>query len=378
LASNQLTIAATAAMPAFGLLGVALWYLRSAFRPKKSSDGNSTLHFRLIMSDVERSLQELEDLSSATVPFQMLNSPSFKRVKRHDDAERLSFLMHSEREAATIVQPTKDTKRVDVGLDVDHNSQMDESEPTKVIVAVETVNFSNYDINEPPSTPNTKHDPLSAPPSTNSLSTTIVRSFIFDPLGTNNALRNTSTVPMFRRTMSFKGTDELSTKTLLNDAIKGRAQVDTSLPLEERVYKVTKGKYYFNLFRLRQEFGELFEWNSSSISSLKPVSNATKRFEQTQEADERNIILPQDSTISNPNSFIGKISELILSTGNLFKAIFSALFASNDLLHSTTQYGSINQDIQLLEAPDFEVSIRRKLATIQRMRVSYKCLAPVS
>jgi len=139
------------------------------------------------------------------------------------------------------------------------------------------------------------------------------------------------------------------------------------------------GKYYFNLFRLRQEFGELFEWNSSSISSLKPVSNATKRLQHTQEVVDRDImILPFDSNALNSNSFIGKVSQFVFSAGNLFKAIFSALFASNDLLHSTTQYGSINQDIQLLEAPDFEVSIRRKLVTIHRMRISYKCLAPVS
>lgn len=119
--------------------------------------------------------------------------------------DRLSFLIHSDKEAATIVQQSlkKDTsRRVDVGLDVDSSSLMDGVEPTQVIIAVETSNLSNNDINDPPLTPNTKRNQISAPPSTNSLSAAFFRSFNFDPLGinTNNAshIQNKSTNKHYR------------------------------------------------------------------------------------------------------------------------------------------------------------------------------------
>jgi len=156
-------------------------------------------------------------------------------LARYDDADQLSFQIHqSENESAATM-----------------HSSSSGGEPTKVVIAVENTNLSkNNDFIYPPLTPNTKPNQLSPPPSTKSLSGNLLRSFNFDPLGTNNnALHSTAASPMTAKDISsksFKGSEELSTKTLLNDAIKGRALVDTSLPLETRIYKVTKGKLLFS------------------------------------------------------------------------------------------------------------------------------------
>mmetsp|Transcript_8833 Transcript_8833/g.14697 ORF Transcript_8833/g.14697 Transcript_8833/m.14697 type:complete len:1052 (-) Transcript_8833:209-3364(-) len=66
LTSNELTIAATAAMPAFAFIGAMIMSLRSALQPPASarSTASYTEHFRLIMSDVERSLQEVQELTA--------------------------------------------------------------------------------------------------------------------------------------------------------------------------------------------------------------------------------------------------------------------------------------------------------------------------
>ncbi len=45
---------------------------------------------------------------------------------------------------------------------------------------------------------------------------------------------------------------------------------------------------------------------------------------------------------------------------------------------ASKQYNSIDQDISQLEAPECEVSIDSKIATVSRMRVSYRCFAPLS
>lgn len=56
LASNELTIAATAAMPALVAFGLGISWIRNLFQPKAQTPGVHTLHFRLILNDVERSL----------------------------------------------------------------------------------------------------------------------------------------------------------------------------------------------------------------------------------------------------------------------------------------------------------------------------------
>lgn len=60
LKSNELTMSATAAMPAFALLGTSLFLLRNALKPRVDRTRRDTsLRFRLILSDVDRCLEEI-------------------------------------------------------------------------------------------------------------------------------------------------------------------------------------------------------------------------------------------------------------------------------------------------------------------------------
>jgi len=71
------------------------------------------------------------------------------------------------------------------------------------------------------------------------------------------------------------------------------------------------------------------------------------------------------------------------SSGSFFSAALSVLrrlyamiAGSGEELTSTTQYSSLSRDIALLESPDFEVSLDRKICTAARMRATYSCLMP--
>jgi hypothetical protein len=59
LASNQLTMAATAAMPGFAMLAIGAYITVKFFKPNIAKPGASTLPLRLILSDVERSLADV-------------------------------------------------------------------------------------------------------------------------------------------------------------------------------------------------------------------------------------------------------------------------------------------------------------------------------
>lgn len=59
LASNQLTMAATAAMPGFAMMGIGTYITVKFFRPSIAKAGPNTLPLRLILSDVERSLADV-------------------------------------------------------------------------------------------------------------------------------------------------------------------------------------------------------------------------------------------------------------------------------------------------------------------------------
>ena len=170
-----------------------------------------------------------------------------------------------------------------------------------------------------------------------------------------------TTFPSMKR---FQTINSFNAKELLYEAMTSRNDMFCNLSSKERSLRTTRGFYYFNLFRLRQEFGNLFEWNSSSIASLKSQSRNRK-------SNHNNIL---SSVVSSSIQSIDSSMLSFSSIKGLFLSLFNIFFQQNQF-NTTTQYSSINKDISILESPEFEVSIARKLYTVNRMRVSYKCLS---
>jgi hypothetical protein len=70
--------------------------------------------------------------------------------------------------------------------------------------------------------------------------------------------------------------------------------------------------------------------------------------------------------------FLHSLEDFVVSTHWLL------LGNNRDYFSNTNVYNSLEADLLLLESPEEEVSIRRKLDIIQSMRTSYKCLSPLN
>lgn len=229
LASNELTIAATAAMPAFFAFGIVLWTLRNQFRPRAESPGLATQHFRLILGDVERSVMALM--------------------------------------AAT------------------------------------------------------------------------------------------------------EGSEE---------AVEVQRQ---------------RGYFYFNLARLRSKFNELFfpltSSRSSSLSSLSMslptmmtssgvIGGTRKGRPSLYSQPQRSLTMAMVHWITGQQPVFEPLIQFTQSAHDLIRSVWHLLFGTHEQLSGTSLTNSLEQDVLLLECPETEVDLKKKLAIIQSMRVSYKCFAPAT
>jgi hypothetical protein len=72
----------------------------------------------------------------------------------------------------------------------------------------------------------------------------------------------------------------------------------------------------------------------------------------------------------------GLLASVVATAREALQALYNVVFVSGDELTGTTQYSSLSRDIALLEAPEFEVGMDQKLRTAARMRASYTYLMP--
>ena len=189
-----------------------------------------------------------------------------------------------------------------------------------------------------------------------------------------------------------------------------------------RQLSIARGELRFNLVRLRSEFQALFEFHPAGVaaggsadissyrSSVALVTRSRRSLAQGAVSTEgrRDSLrrLRSSSVLQRPPShshgwslfsLLGlhpkecvqevapTAASQIMVGGSLpstatsvFDTLYGMLFGSSEHITSTTQYSSLHRDLLLLESPDFEVSLTRKISTAARMRVSYKCLAPLS
>ncbi|KAJ1432445.1 ATP synthase regulation protein NCA2-domain-containing protein [Ochromonadaceae sp. CCMP2298] len=328
LTSNELTITATAAMPAFGFIALLLVSLRKALRPPSSNRSNAsyTEHFRLIMSDVERSLQEVHELAEdgriddlvpemgqgGLGPGQ--GSGSGTKGQGQQQGQRVS---------------------IDTPLSMDEDMHMN--------------NSGNWGSSGSP-------PPWQAPP------------------------------------MQYLGLPFASAARLL----------------------VARGLLRFNLVRLRSEFQALFEQGGGGGGkALSRGSRHRRRGPKLGVPFRRRVVSRSSFTFGSFNVGLGSLggggvgglgslgglglggsegvpedpiqsivaltqqeSTFYATLRSLLRTLYTMAFGSNELLTHTTMYNSLHRDISLLESPDFEVSLQRKINTASRMRVSYHCLLP--
>lgn len=138
-----------------------------------------------------------------------------------------------------------------------------------------------------------------------------------------------------------------------------------------RHFYLSKGLLYFNLTRLRFKFHELFDDSSNSIDSMVKPSKPSNRLTVY---NLQSPLVPLTTT----EWILSSVNDSINSAKQLIQSFLTMLFGSYELKSNTTLYHSLDMDLTLLESPESEVSLDRKIETIRRMRQSYQCFAPAN
>lgn len=201
-----------------------------------------------MLQDVERSLQELEDMESSRQNGILVTPES---------SEQLTMLSEGE----TIQDVKKSNNMSDfegIGVDLkDRNSSLATTTTTasttttttkKEGISIQTVGLGNndsskrnnitFEVTSQAATPTNKPRFLSVQSPTKSFTLSLFRSF---------SLTSGEEEPPAEEGSQNDGKDRrklvksLSTRTLLDDAVKGRTKVDSLLPISERIYKIAKG-----------------------------------------------------------------------------------------------------------------------------------------
>jgi len=370
LKSNELTIAGMAAMPAFALISFILYSIRNALRPLSSSRtrGVVTSHFRLIMSDVERSLYEVYDTVGGTNLQAYLSTSHFDRT-REANGRYLQHTMDNHHRDDMHHTSNTHTKEVIIS-GLDDSQKMKRLQAARGMLCFNLVRlrsefhhlFVGYmgtgrssslftsSINIKQLNSNSNHTSLLYPSSTNSH---------YRHGAISAAMKKIRLV----RQNSFPKSNYFTS---------GSSSKTPSSSLSEP-FGIS-----LSILRYQQCIGGIYnvsDYIYSSMQSIMMNSSISRRssnitaIANSDEGDTAALLLSTILDQQNDQSFTA------YST-NLFKAFYNLIFGSQEQLTSTTQSSSLHRDIALLEAPEFEVSFERKIATANRMRLSYNCLLP--
>lgn len=391
LKSNELTMAATAAMPAVLCFSILFSGIRYLFTPRAHNPGKSALHFRLILSDVERSLGEIAEIQ---------------------ERKRLNFSLE---DSNAVIAEEETTTNASNRLRSLSNIQQN----WENMLESDLINYKTSNIDPKPTLP---PFPATIPPSTfpdiNDNSTTN-SNFI-------NSTTNSNQIPPY----------------LLEYNRIFAQQSNSSLILKyPKEWWLAKGHLTFNLVRLRSKFHDIFDIDSPEMETVikesRPGSTASSKFNIFEFSNSESSLQNNVTKLKSfdPNTLINSFSlnnsfhldqalginsfsfslsstdspsasflfscfkNLNLFTYNCFLFFYQNLYlpvsnytwktikvcsAVHDLLlgeiqptSQTTQHLSIHKDILLLEAPEFEVKLERKIETANRMRNSYKVFSPL-
>lgn len=134
---------------------------------------------------------------------------------------------------------------------------------------------------------------------------------------------------------------------------------------DQESYWLLKGLFAFNLIRLRFKFQELFNDQATSIDKALIPSKAGQSI--------------SDYTQRTPYVPLSQFESCSLTLYNYYKSckqcvssVVLLIFGSNELLSNSVQYHSLDVDLKLLESPDSEISLERKIETMKRVRQHFQ------
>lgn len=334
LASNELTIAGTAAMPALAFFGYAVMTIRRLlFTTKTESatkNADNILHFRLILSDVERSLATLQfTAASSTTTSSSSTGAGGSRVPMQEGDGSLS-LVYSESEAEEEGEHVAATATATAGT------------PPRVLPTTSHTFLTTTNTNT--TNANQTHSAAIHQIIQNSTNTWLVKGeYYFNIIRLRNKFQD---LFVTTNTTKYHHIPSLLRKPLLSVKPLHHHHLLSSSPRKStQKYKVA--------FMQQQQQQPLVHW-WTWLSSWYP-----------------HVI-----SLSSHHNVGHYLFQGMRSCVDFTQSLYTLLFGSHEFRSITTQYRSLHQDLLLLECPEYEVSLANKLDTTRRMRQSYKCLAP--
>lgn len=406
LASNELTIAATAAMPALIAFGLGISWLRSMLQPKAQTPGTHTLHFRLILCDVERSLlawqaklEEKEKFEAEEEQEEEVNLDGLEWIQARAElsqqvqqaqgiyAFHMARLRSKFHEMFDLRSPNAELRVV---RSVHHplTHVMVHTTPnhvTNLIVPAHDTHAAAV-AGAPSNTPQTP-DPVSQADITSSTAPPAVHAPPKRRGSHKQASQHTPPTPspshkfrnasggsfLLSRSVSRKHHHHHHHHALLHHHLQQQASFRTT-----QKWPLAK----------TQTAGD----TPNGDSKDQPISS---QYPSYQPSPNNMSLTPTQQGVTGTTgvSFwqvwfwtqdYWQHSQRVLwqTMHSLEDFLVSAHWLlwgnSNESQSSTTVYNSLEADLLLLESPPEEVSVARKMEVIRAMRVSYKCLSPVN
>jgi hypothetical protein len=312
-------------MPALALFGTGIYTLRYyLFQPRAQIPGASTLHFRLILSDVERSLLLLQEAMKHQQQRDLTTNNQEKQSKKSKQQPSSTILITSGTYYFNLARLRSKFHEL---FDVIASSKSPTNEITalpKVRSTFQTffkvwyMNISRLFFDENP------HPPVT-PLVNNNNSTTSALSGNVSPLpSTRTTTTNTLPTHSMKRNLSFNQTIQtLIDKHQPSGSIHSVLMNSSVVPSNNNHHNHNHNQYYH--WQLWRHYELLIQNIYDMIIAIKETY------------------------------FIGPLERV----------------------STTTVYQSLQRDLLLLESPESEVSVESKLILIRNMRLTYKCFSPL-
>ena len=359
-----------------------LW-LRKWLQPRASSPGLATLHLRLIMSDVERSLQEVHELSHSG---QGAAATKETGGKCSSTATSMYYAAGGSRTVSAVFDTmTHASAPAAPLLATQLNSPSNTSRGRTGSASSVELRDSSRDTKAP----DAKLQRYQA--SLHARRVQIARGTLqFNLVRLRSEFQN-----LFggsKGTVASVGTDSVSKArglSLTRGAnrglgLGGGASLSMSMSMglgfssPRADFSVASTMRKYRLRRTSSATASTAFATSATEPSVEPSSEVTSVGQATAEVEaDKMALVNQMLTIMQFDESQEDSSGSYFSTAlNVLRRLYAMIAGSGEELTSTTQYGSLSRDIALLESPDFEVSLDRKICTAARMRATYSCLMP--
>ena len=372
-------------------LGMSFLWLRKWLQPRASSPGLATLHLRLIMSDVERSLQEVHELSHPSQGFDATKEPG---GKCSSTATSMYYAAGGSRTVSAVFDPVTHAPTPAAALLA---TQL--NSPSNNTSRGRTGSASSVELRDSSrdtKAPDAKLQRYQA--SLHARRVQIARGTLqFNLVRLRSEFQN-----LFggsKGTVASVGTDSVSKArglSLTRGANRGLGlgggaslgmsmsmglgfsspRADFSVASTMRKYRLRRTSSATASTVFAATATEPSVEPSSEVPNEKSVDTTSGQATADMEADKMALVNQMLTIMQFDESQEDSSGSFFSTALNVLRRLYAMIAASGEELTSTTQYSSLSRDIALLESPDFEVSLDRKICTAARMRATYSCLMP--